>query len=123
MCLLVAGYFAVPLLWRSLLWLLYPPVRVSYAMPLAGRVTGSSMNRHYYLQLLDGSTYRYYDFNGFVPAASRAEWKNLSNYVDNEFVLGAHLREGDYLRKAANTTTLMVQHGDSTSYWQCEPAD
>ncbi len=121
--LLVSLTAAAFFVWRITLWVFFPPVRVAYAQAVAGRVTEVSMNRQYYLQKLEGSAYRYYDFNAFVPAASTVDRDSLSQDAENALVLGAHLVAGDYVRKAANSTVLTVQHGTQTSTWRCPKAD
>lgn len=80
---------AIPLGWRSALWVFFPPVRVAYIQAVVGRVTAVFSNRQYYLQQLDGRTYHSYDFNAFVPAASTVDRNTLSQEAENELVLGA----------------------------------
>jgi hypothetical protein len=121
--LLVGLAIAIPLVWRSALWVFFPPMRIAYAQAVAGRITAVSMNRQYYLQQLDGHTYRYYDFNAFVPALSTVDRDSLSQDAENDLVLGTHLVVGDYVRKAANSAVLTVQHGEHTSTWRCPTAD
>lgn len=121
--LLVGLAIALPLVWRSARWVFFPPVRVAYAQAVAGRITAVSKNRQYYLQQLDGRTYRDYDFNAFVPAGSTVDRDRLSQDAENDLVLGTHLVAGDYVRKAANSAVLTVQHGGQTSTWRCPAAE
>lgn len=108
-----------PYVLRTLAWLVAPPIRVSFALPVSGHVSAVSMNRHYYLQQLDGATYQYHDFNEFVPAASTVDRNSLSQDDENQLVLGAHLQKGDYVQKAANSAVLTVTHGTTVSQWRC----
>lgn len=117
----VVLYLAIPYLLRGIFWVLYPPVRISYATSVTGRITGIDMNRHYYLHHLDGNTRQYYDFNAFVPASSKVDRDSLSQDEENELVLGAHLRTGDQITKEAHSATLTVRHGNSVSQWVCPP--
>ncbi len=108
---LVVVCCAAPYLLREIFWVLYPPVRISCERAIVGRITDVDMNRYYYLHHLDGNTRRYYDFNEFVPATSTVNRDSLTQYEENTLVLGAHLRVGDYVTKAARSIHLVVRRG------------
>jgi hypothetical protein len=71
MALVVAGilmlfYLVAPSLLRGTLALTAKPlIVVRYSTAMKGRITGSYVNRQYYLCYLNGDTKQYYDFNAF----------------------------------------------------------
>ncbi len=118
---LAAVFFAVaPYLLNGINRLRYPGTTyVSYATALAGHISGGRTNRQYTLNYLDDNEKQYYDFNGFVPDSVAPEMVGLSQDDKNRLMLGAHLRQGDYVSKAANSTKLTVQRGNSITHWVC----
>lgn len=95
-----------------------PRIVVEYPTALQGRITGSYVNRQYHLYYLDGNTERYYDFNGFGQPLTPIQ-ERLPLEEQNTLGLGQRLETGDIVSKAANSTLLTVQRGDSTSRWFC----
>ncbi|RZL07010.1 MAG: hypothetical protein EOO62_17810 [Hymenobacter sp.] len=122
--LLAAFYFLAPYLLSGINRLFINPiVEVSYPTAVDGHVTASSMNRQYFLYTLDGDTKTSYDSNVFVPATASSHTGNLSQEEVNRLILGTQLRVGDYITKAANSTSLTVQRGTVTTHWICPPAE
>jgi hypothetical protein len=120
---LAALFFALaPYLLNGVNRLRYPAtVDISYATPVKGQVTGSRTNRQYTVNYLNGNEKSYYDFNSFVPDSISPDIDNLPQEEKNRLMLGAHLRKGDYVSKAANSTKLTVQRGNHLTYWVCSP--
>ena len=121
---IVGFYLAAPYLLRAVFAVFHKPVvDVGYLTPVAGRITGFYMNRQYYLYYFDNDEGKQYDFNGFGRSLASAEaHKNgLSKQELDGPGLGVFLRKGDFVRKAANSTELTVQRGDSISHWACSP--
>jgi len=97
-----------------------PTTDVTYATPVAGLVTGEHGGRQYYVHHLNGDTKAYYDFNRFGPA-----WPlppGLSQEEINARNLGRFLRLGDQILKPANSITLSVRRGKTTTKWVCSPS-
>jgi hypothetical protein len=94
---------------------------VLYPAAVQGRITGSYVNRQYHLYYLNGDTKQYYDFNAFGQPLTPAQ-AQLSQEEQHTLGLGQRLETGDIVSKAANSTTLLVQRGDSTSRWFCSTA-
>ena len=112
-------YLVAPYLLRGTLALTTKSrIVVSYPTAVKGRITGSYANRQYYLYYLDSDTKQYYDFNAFGQPLTPAQ-AQLSQEEQNMLGLGRRLETGDIVSKAANSTTLLVQRGDSTSRWFC----
>jgi hypothetical protein len=112
-------YLVAPHLLRGTLALTTKPrIVVLYPTAVKGRITGSYVNRQYHLYYLDGDTKQYYDFNAFGQPLTPAQ-EQLSQEEQNRLGLGQSLEAGDILSKAANSTILLVQRGDSTSRWFC----
>jgi hypothetical protein len=95
-----------------------PTLVVRYPDAVRGRITGVETNRQNHLYFLDDDKQRHYSFNAFGPPLTPAQ-QQLSLEEQNALGLGQHLRVGDYVTKAANSTTLVVQRGGSTSQWFC----
>ena len=93
---------------------------VTHATPIEGLVTGEHGSRQYYVHRLNGNTNAYYDFNRFGPAAPLPP--GLSQEEINTRNLGRFLRQGDYILKLANSTTLSVRRGKTTTQWVCSPS-
>ena len=122
----VAFYFAAPYLLRAVFAIFHKPVvDVGYSTPVAGHITGFYMNRQYYLYYLDGNEKTQYDFNAFGQAlvSAEAHKKGLTQEELDGPGLGAYLKKGDRVSKAANSTELTVQRGDSLSHWACSPPE
>ncbi|RZL07011.1 MAG: hypothetical protein EOO62_17815 [Hymenobacter sp.] len=98
-----------------------PTVDVTQATAVAGEVTGSYMNRQYYVHYLNGDTKTYYDFNRFEPAAPPPP--GLTQEEKNRRALGPYLRQGDYVTKTANAATLVVRRAGQTTQWTCATVD
>ena len=96
-----------------------PTVDVDYETATDSQVTGSYMNRQYYVHYLDNNTKTYYDFNRFGPIVPLPA--GLSQEEINQRTLGHFLRQGDYVRKVTRSTILTVHRGDSTTQWVCSP--
>lgn len=118
---IVAIFFMLaPYLLSSINKLRYPAtVNVSYMTAVKGRITGSYTNRQYTLNYLDGNKKNYYDFNNFLPDSIHTALDSLTQEDKNRLMLGAHLREGDYIVKAAHYTKLTVQRSGVSSHWIC----
>jgi hypothetical protein len=95
-----------------------PLLAVEYATALQGRITDSEVSRQHYLYYLDNNTKQRYDFNAFIQPLTPAQ-KQMDEVEQNTLGLGQRLRKGDIVSKAANSTLLTVQRGDSTSRWFC----
>ena len=95
-----------------------PQTNVEYSTAVQGRITGSYVSRQYHRYYLDGNTERYYDFNAFTQPLTPAQ-KLMAEETQHSLGLGQQLEPGDVVSKAANSTLLMVQRGDSTSRWFC----
>jgi hypothetical protein len=91
---------------------------VRYATAVQGRITGSEVSRQYHLYYLDGNTEQRYDFNAFTQPLTPAQ-KLMNEGRRDMLGLGQRLEPGDIVSKAANSTVLTVQRGDSTSRWFC----
>ena len=116
---MIAFYLIAPYLLRGTLALTTKPrIVVVYPTAVHGRITGSYVNRQYHLYYLDGNTERYYDFNAFGQPLTPAQ-ERLTPEGQDRLGLGQHLETGDLVSKAANSTVLTVQRGDSTSRWFC----
>jgi hypothetical protein len=112
-------YLVAPYLLRGTLALTSKPrIVVLYSTAVQGRITGSYVNRQYHLYYLDGDAKQYYDFNAFGQTLTPTQ-EQLSQEEQNMLGLGQRLETGDIVSKAANSTTLLVQRGDSTSRWFC----
>lgn len=94
-----------------------PAIDVEYGTSVNGEVTGSKMNRQYYLHYLNGNEKTYYDFNRFMPADALPP--GLSQEEINRRALGTYLRKGDYIEKGNNTNTLSVRRAGQRSLWVC----
>lgn len=115
---LAAFYLAFPYLLSLSRWLFSTPeVEVAYDISVTGHITGSYVSRQYYLHYLDGNNKVYYDFNLFEPATPLPT--GLTQEEINRLGLGPYLRKGDYITKAAQSTTLSVHRGNSTTQWVC----
>lgn len=120
----VVFFLVAPYLLRGILTVTSKSrVVVRYQQAVRGRITGSEVNRQYYLYYLNGDTKQRYDFNSFERPLTPAEQQLIPEEQDL-LGLAHHLKIGDYVTKEANSATLMVQRGDSTSRWTCpaEPA-
>ena len=95
-----------------------PQINVDYATAVKGRITGSSVSRQYYRYYLDGNTEQYYDFNAFTRPLTPAE-EQMNEDEQHMLGLGQQLKTGDIVSKAAKSTLLTVQRGDSISRWFC----
>jgi hypothetical protein len=95
-----------------------PLVSVEYAIAVQGRITGSEVSRQHYLYYLDSNTEQRYDFNAFIQPLTPAQ-QQMDEVAQNTLGLGQRLKTGDIVSKAANSTLLIVQRGDSTSRWFC----
>ena len=95
-----------------------PRILVRYATAVQGRITGSEVSRQYHLYYLDGNTEQRYDFNAFTQPLTPAQ-KLMNEGRRDMLGLGQRLEPGDIVSKAANSTVLTVQRGDSTSRWFC----
>jgi hypothetical protein len=93
-------------------------VLVEYPTAVQGRITGSEVQRQHHFYYLDGHTDRYYDFNRFEQPRTPAQ-QQLEEEEQHALGLGQQLKTGDIIAKAANSTVLTVQRGDSTSRWFC----
>jgi hypothetical protein len=91
---------------------------VSYSTAVQGRITGSEVSRQYHLYYLNGTTDQLYDFNGFVQSLTPAQ-QQLAEDAQHTLGLGQQLQTGDLVAKAAGSTVLTVQRGDSSSRWFC----
>ncbi len=117
----MAVFLAIaPFILNGINRLFYPSrILITYTTSVAGRVTGSYVNRQHHLFYLDGNTGSYYDFNAFVPATAAPQSDTLSQDQVNALVLGAYLQIGDRVTKPANSTSLSIQRGDSITQWKC----
>ena len=95
-----------------------PRIMVEYPTAVQGRITGSRVNRQYHLYYLDGNTEQDYDFNAFTQPLTPAQ-QQITEDEQHTLGLGQRLETGDIVSKAANSTVLTVQRGDSTSRWFC----
>lgn len=95
-----------------------PPLLVGYSTAVRGRITGSQVSRQHHLYYLDGHTEPRYDFNGFEQPLTLAQ-QHLEEEAQHALGLGQQLETGDFVSKAANSSSLTVQRGDSTSHWFC----
>lgn len=95
-----------------------PRIMVEYPTAVQGRITGSRVNRQYHLHYLDGNTEQDYDFNAFTQPLTPAQ-QQITEDEQHTLGLGQRLEMGDIVSKAANSTVLTVQRGDSTSRWFC----
>ena len=95
-----------------------PRVLVRYETAVHGRITGSEVSRQYHLYYLDGNTEQKYDFNAFGQPLTPAQ-ELMNEGKRNMLGLGQRLEPGDLVSKAANSTLLTVQRGDSISRWFC----
>ncbi|RZK33493.1 MAG: hypothetical protein EOO61_15200 [Hymenobacter sp.] len=118
---IAAVFFALaPYLLNGINRLRYPStVNISYLTAIQGHVTGSRTNRQYTLIYLDGSENKYYDFNSFLPDSISTPLDSLSQEDKNRLTLGAHLRKGDCIIKAAHSNQLTVQRGGTDTHWSC----
>lgn len=95
-----------------------PRIMVEYPTAVQGRITGSRVNRQYHLYYLDGNTEQDYDFNAFTQPLTPAQ-QLMDEDQQHTLGLGQRLQTGDIVSKAANSTELTVQRGDSISRWFC----
>jgi hypothetical protein len=95
-----------------------PRIMVEYRIAVQGRVTGSRVNRQHHLYYLNGDTKRDYDFNAFTQPLTPAQ-QQMDEEAQHTLGLGQQLETGDSISKAANSTVLTVQRGDSISRWFC----
>ncbi|WP_156176458.1 hypothetical protein [Hymenobacter terrenus] len=117
-------YLVAPYLLKLRFWLFSKPrIEVSYATEVSGQITGSEMNRQYYLYYLDGNTETSYDFNAFVPDSASTHTGNLTQEEVNRLILGTQLQKGDYISKAAKSVALSVRRGNNTTQWHCSPVE
>lgn len=91
---------------------------VEYPTAVQGRIRGTRVNRQYYLYYLDGNSEQDFDFNAFTQPLTPAQ-QLLGEEEQHTLGLGQRLETGDIVSKAAYSTVLLVQRGDSLSRWFC----
>ena len=94
---------------------------VRYAEAVSGRITRCQGNRQQHLFFLHGNPAQAYNFNAFGLLHPPTADQQLSLEEQNARGLGQYLQLGDLVSKAAESTTLRVQRGASSSHWVCAP--